>query len=333
MNRAQRLFPIDDASQIAEVRRAGTSLAEALGFDVSRAGRVALVITEAATNILKHAERGSIVMRTLAHHGVSGVEVLVIDSGPGISNLALRMEDGNSTVGSYGSGLGTMRRQADEFDLYTAVGGGVAICMRVWDATRPAVPLWPSVGVVCLPMAGEDVCGDAWSMVEAAGSLLVLVADGLGHGPEAARASEAAVAAVHANVDQAPAELMWRVDEALHHTRGAAVGIGRIDLHTRDLNYAGVGNISASIHQAEGRRHMVSHNGIVGSNVRKVQDFGFAWSADTLLVMHSDGVGTRWDLASYPGLVHRHPGVIAAVLYRDFGRGKDDTTLLVLRER
>lgn len=333
MQPTQRLFSIDEASQIAEVRRAGTALAESLGFDAARAGRVALVITEAATNMLKHAERGRILLRAVGHQGAGGVEVLGIDSGPGIANLALRMQDGNSTVGSYGNGLGTMLRQSDEFDIYTTVDGGVALGMRVWDATASKTPAWPAVGVICLPMAGEDVSGDAWTVVQSAGGLSVLVADGLGHGLEAARASEAAVAAVQAQPTLAPAEMMRQIDDALHSTRGAAVGIGRIDLHTRELHYAGIGNISASIHQGDARRHLVSHNGIVGSNVRKVQEFRFPWTEETLLVMHSDGVGTRWDLKSYPGLVHRHPSVIAAVLFRDFSRGKDDAAVLVLRER
>ena len=329
----QRLFAVDEASQIAAVRRAGTALAERVGFDAARVGRVALVITEAATNILKHAGRGSILLRAVAHQGAGGVEILAIDSGPGIANLALRMEDGNSTVGTYGGGLGTMLRQSDEFDIYTAVGSGVVLCMRVWHTSASAVPPRPAVGVVCLPMGGEDVSGDAWAVVESAGCLSALVADGLGHGPEAARASDAAVSAVQAHPTLAPTDMMWKLDAALRSTRGAAVAIGRIDLHTRELHYAGVGNICASIYRGEDRRHLVSHNGIVGSNMRKVQEFGFPWTEETLLVMHSDGVGTRWDLRSYPGLVHRHPGVIAAVLYRDFCRGNDDAAVLVVRER
>jgi hypothetical protein len=77
---------------------------------------------------------------------------------------------------------------------------------------------------------------------------------------------------------------------------------------------------------------MVSHNGIVGSNMRKVQEFTQAWQPGSLLVLCSDGLNTRWDLNRYPGLADRHPSVIAALLYRDFARRRDDVTVLVLRE-
>jgi hypothetical protein len=98
------------------------------------------------------------------------------------------------------------------------------------------------------------------------------------------------------------------------------------------MHFAGVGNIAASILDGNDRRQMVSHNGIVGSNLRKVQEFVSPWSSGAMLIMHSDGLGSRWDLEHYPGLAMRHPSLIAAVLYRDFARKRDDVTVLVVRE-
>jgi anti-sigma regulatory factor (Ser/Thr protein kinase) len=328
----QTVFHIGEPSQIATARRAGSELAQTLGFDEIMAGRVALVITEAATNIVKHAGRGEILLRPVTDDGAFGIEIVAIDSGPGMSNLALNMEDGNSTAGSYGVGLGAMLRQSGEFDVYTVLGGGTVVCMLVWGNPDIDHSLRPKIGVVCLPLTGEEECGDAWTAIESAGCLSALVVDGLGHGPDAARASRAAVVAAEQNPDALPADLMQDIHGALHGTRGAAVAITRLDFHTRELHFAGIGNIAAVTHEGDTRRHMMSHSGIVGSNMRKVQEFVFPWTANSLLIMHSDGIGSRWDMKQYPGLVSRHPSLVAAVIYRDFARMHDDATILVVRE-
>lgn len=328
----QTVFSLDEPSQVGTVRRAGGMLAQTLGFDDTMSGRVTLLITEAATNIVKHATRGEILLRPVWSGSVFGIEIIAIDSGPGMADLATSMEDGNSTAGSYGVGLGAIRRLSCEFDIYTAAGGGTVLCMLVWSDPDRVQPSRRKIGVVCLPLPGEEECGDAWTVVEAAGALSVLVADGLGHGPDAARASRAAVLAAERHPAALPGQLMQVVHEALRGTRGAAVGITRLDFHTRQVHFAGIGNIAAAVHESDARHHLVSHNGIVGSNMRKVQEFAASWGADSLLIMHSDGIGTRWDLNRYPGLAARHPSLIAAVIYRDFARLRDDATILVIRE-
>ena len=329
----QAIFHIEETSQIASVRRAGMLLAQKLGFDETAAGRVALVITEAATNIVKHAVRGSILLRAVADQGCSGVEIVAIDCGPGMRNLAFNLQDGNSTTGSYGAGLGAMRRQSGEFDIYTVPDRGTALAAIVWSSPNIDHSKRRKVGVVCLPLAGEVACGDAWAVVESADCLSVLVADGLGHGPDAAQASRAAVLTVEQHRGAMPAELIHDIHNALRTTRGAAIGLARLDFHTRQLHFVGVGNIAAAVHEGETHRNLVSYNGIVGSNLQNSKVFTLPWTQGMLLIMHSDGIGTSWDLKHYPGLVACHPSVIAAVIYRDFRRLQDDATVLVVPER
>lgn len=326
---------VGEPSEIAAARRAGNDLASFLGFNETHAGRVALVITEAATNIIKHARAGKILLRPVFDHAnpaSAGVEIVAFDSGPGMTNLAANMQDGNSSVGTYGVGLGTIRRQSDEFDVHTAPGAGTALYMLVWNDPGTDHSRRRKVGAVCLPLQGEEECGDAWTVVETEDGMTVLVADGLGHGPEAARASLAAVAAVAHRPEAAPAHLMHDLHDALRGTRGAAAAIAHLDFTARELRFTGVGNIAAAVHDGDARRHLVSHNGIVGNNMRKAQEFSLGWPDDALLIMHSDGIGTRWDLKNYPGLASRHPSLIAAILYRDFARARDDATVLVIRE-
>ncbi|MRW88481.1 SpoIIE family protein phosphatase [Duganella sp. FT80W] len=320
---------ISHASDVGAARRAGQVLASALGMDATRAGQLAIVITEAATNILKHAGEGRMLVSSAAHGGQRCIEVLALDSGPGIANLAQAMQDGVSTAGTAGTGLGAMRRLADQLDVYAPPGKGTALFARLWlDATAAAQPV--HIGGVCLPLAGETACGDAWAVLQRQGGFSLLMADGLGHGPEAAKAAAAAVQALQAAPGRTPAQLMEDCHQALRPTRGAALAIAELDPAARQLRFAGIGNIGASIIEDGARRQLMSHNGIVGHNMRKVHELTFACPAGALVVLASDGITTQWDLAQYPGLALRAPALIAGVLLRDHSRGRDDASVLVL---
>lgn len=313
-------------------------LARRIGFDDVRTGQLAILITEAATNIVKHAGHGEILLRKVTRGAAGGIEVLAIDKGPGMRNVAQYMEDGQSTAGTYGVGLGAIRRLSQEFDLYSLPGMGTVLMMVVWGATvnapMPADPGW-QVGAVCLPLASEEVSGDAWNVVFEGHEMSLVMADGLGHGPHAAEASEKASALLEScapGLAPLPGTFLKLAHAALAGTRGAAMAVAHVDRERRELRYAGVGNIAACAFDGGQCRHLLSHNGIVGSNLRKVQEFQHPWHAGTLLVMHTDGLHTRWDLDQYPGLTHCHPALVAAVLYRDFSRGRDDVGVVVMRE-
>src|SRR5690242_10815483 len=101
---------IDDSSQVGEARRAATAVATSVGLSETNAGKYAILATEAATNITKHAGHGELILRAITHGGASAVEVVAIDSGPGIGDIERAMTDGYSTVRSSGTGLGAMAR-------------------------------------------------------------------------------------------------------------------------------------------------------------------------------------------------------------------------------
>jgi anti-sigma regulatory factor (Ser/Thr protein kinase) len=326
-------FQIRETSGVAEARREVTGLAQTIGFDESGIGRVALVVTEAASNLVKHTPGGQLLTRAFDRDGVAAIEVLVLDQGPGMANTGESLRDGYSTAGSPGTGLGAIKRLSDDFDIYSIPGKGTALVAQLWSrrppgGNRPA-PL--EIGVVCLPMPGEVVCGDAWAVEWRSGHCVILVADGLGHGADAAAAAMAAVNALRAHPQLAPAALIEFAHGALRSTRGAALAVADID-PAREVRYAGIGNITGLARAPYDTRHMVSHSGIVGHEARKVQEFVYPWSQDSLLVMHSDGLATHWNLDQYPGLAARRPSLIAGVLYRDFTRGRDDVTVVVAKK-
>ncbi|HVH12114.1 MAG TPA: ATP-binding SpoIIE family protein phosphatase [Longimicrobium sp.] len=321
-----------DPSGAGEVRRRVTALAQALRFGETDVGRVALAATEAATNLARHARGGGVVIvRPCGRGSARGVELLAVDRGPGVRSVSDALRDGFSTAGSAGTGLGALSRLSDEFDLFSTPEQGTVLLSRVWSGD-PGEAEGLSVGVVSVAKPGEAVCGDGWSAAHFPGRSLVLCVDGLGHGPDAAAAAMAGVRVFDAHAEEGPAALMERMHLALRPTRGAAAAVADVDVAARVVRYAGVGNIAATVWAPGESRSLVSHNGIVGHEMRKVQRFEVPLPPRGLLVMHSDGIATRWQLEKYPGLALRDPAVVAAVLYRDFCRGRDDATVVVARE-
>lgn len=329
---AQSLHPLAHTTDIAAVRRSAVQLANAQGFNETEAGRVAIAVTEAATNILKHAVEGAIVLGPLWHGDGHGIDILALDKGPGMANLALSMHDGTSSTGTAGTGLGAMRRMAACFDAYTMPGKGTVLHLRMWNGVKRPDEAIES-GAVCLPIAGEEACGDGWWCSGGASSAKLMVVDGLGHGPMAATAAQQAIRAARENAHLASGRMLDMVHQALRPTRGAAVAIAEFDLHRQEVVFAGVGNISASVLDGSQRKSLISHNGIAGHNMRTPREFSLPWPTDSVCVFHSDGLSTQWSADDYPGLLWRHPSVVAGVLYRDFARGRDDVTVVALRRQ
>jgi anti-sigma regulatory factor (Ser/Thr protein kinase) len=321
---------ITDATAAGEARRAAGGLSRQLNLSASDAGRFALVVTELVTNVAKHAGDGELFLRELRKGGTRGVGVLAIDRGPGIAKEALR--DGYSTTGTPGTGLGAIARLSTLFELYSSHGSGSALLSEVWPDGAPRAREM-RIGGLTSPHPGEDVSGDAWAAYEGADLTQVIVSDGLGHGAHAAEASRAALEAFRRHAGGAPAEVLARVHEALRHTRGAAVAIASIARERGLLSFAGIGNISATVVSRDhATRSLVSHHGTVGGVARKFQEFQHPWTATDLLVLHSDGLHTKWKLDGYPGIASRHPALVAGVLYRDHRRGRDDTAVVVVSE-
>ena len=330
----QICVPVSEASQPAAARRAAVGLAKETGMDEAALGNLALVVTELATNLVKHAKDGELLMRRLRDEEMEGVEVLSLDKGPGISNVGRSMGDGYSTAGSPGTGLGALRRTAGEFDLYSQPGMGTVVVARVFADGRAGSPRAGSVGVVRQAKAGEPVCGDNWIARWFADGWVCAVADGLGHGVIANDAASAIIEAVRGAPSHfSPVEIVEAAHRAAKPTRGAAFGVAVLDGAAGVIRFAGIGNIAAVVLNGAERRHLVSHNGIIGHEYRKVSEFAQPWKAQSVLVLHSDGIGTHWDLMRYPGLLAKDPSLIAGVLYRDVTRGRDDATVVVLKER
>jgi hypothetical protein len=290
-------------------------------------------VSEAVTNMVKHAGGGTLLVRPFATPGALALEILAIDSGPGMADIAASAVDGMSTTGTAGTGLGAMRRLADEFDISSERGRGTIVRMALGNRSALKPARGYEVGAVCVPKPGETVSGDAWGMEARDDGLVLLVADGLGHGPDAGRASSMAVSVLQDHANDPAVRLLDRVHGKLRTTRGAAVAVMRHDKAAGEISFAGVGNIGACIVNGPLRQPMVSHNGIVGHNMHKSQEFRYPWPRGGQLVAHSDGLETGWDPGRVADLAAHHPSIVAAALFREHSRRRDDTVVVVARLR
>lgn len=322
-------FAVDHPSAAGGVRRAAGALAGRLGFNENRAAQIGLVVSELAGNQVKHAGSGTVLLRTRrTADGEAAVEVLAMDSGPGMRDVAAAMQDGVSSMGTLGIGLGTLPRLTSAWDVYSAPGAGTVVA-ATFDANRRQVPWTLGPTGVTRAMTGQSVCGDALAVRSDDGVITAMLADGLGHGPLAAKASREAVRAFLAAPAGPPARFLGTVHRALSGTRGAAVSVAQPD--GDQVRISGLGNVSAFQCRPGGRsRGLVSYPGIAGSGTQSVRETTYPAERPGMLVLHSDGLTDRMDLDRYPGLLSRTPLVVAGVLLRDFGTRRDDAGILVV---
>jgi anti-sigma regulatory factor (Ser/Thr protein kinase) len=344
--RSQLCVTIADPTQVGEARRAAAKLSNRIGLDATTAGNAAIVVSELATNILRHAGSGEIMIgeaasaraATPAGRLASALDILALDRGPGM-DIARCVSDGYSTTGTRGEGLGAVRRLSSQLHVWsrsgagknldksTGGGGGTIVHARVGGDAQANDAC---VGAVSVPYPGEIVCGDAWDVAAEQSAISIIVVDGLGHGAHAADAARAALEAFACDPYSAPQHIVMRCHQAMLHTRGGALAVARIDRSRSTLRFAGVGNIAGIVWSNGQTRGLMSHSGTVGAQMRQVRELESPWTEDSILVLHSDGLTSRWKLDDLAGITQQHPAVVAGALHRDFRRGRDDATVVVV---
>ncbi len=325
---------IQDASHVGEARRRAMTVTQAVGFDEVQSGNVSIIVTELANNLLRHATGGYIVLQWITTEHGDQFEILSVDRGPGMTNVSRSLQDGYTTAGTPGNGLGAVRRLSGEFDIYSMPSQGTVVVSRVrgGNKTKRSPATFVRWGVYSRPKDGESVCGDAWRATASAVAATFMVCDGLGHGPIAAEAAAAVTTAYDRDSFAAPDQFLGTAHRHANGSRGAAVAMARLEA-SGEVHYAGVGNISGVLIAGETTKSMLSHNGIVGVRIRKPQSYDYSLPHNGLLIMFSDGLKSRWTFSEYPGLQTSHPSIIAAVLARDLSRHRDDVTVLVAKSQ
>lgn len=325
--------PVLEQSGVGEARRTAAAAGQAQGLSAPRLSDLAIVVTELASNLVKHTPSGGTLLLSTSVPGT--VEVTTLDKGPGITRLGDVLRDGYSTAGSAGTGLGAVSRLADDFDVSSTPGGGSVVYARLSERGAEPFAEWPAfdIGAIQTCYPGEPVCGDDWAFSVTRTLLRVSLTDGLGHGLHAHEAARAASQTFLKSSHLRPTETLSAIHLALHGTRGAVGAVASIDTGAGTVQFAGIGNLNGAVLDADERRGLVSHNGTLGQEVRSFREQDLPWTESSVLILHTDGLSNRWDLAATPGLLRRRAAVIAGVLYRDQLRGRDDATVVVVKRR
>ncbi len=335
--RADVVDVLDEAS-VATVRARVRAAGPAAGLEATTVEALAVAASELATNQLRHARAGCVVVRAVRRGAVPGVEVIAADQGPGIVDLAAAFSGaGGAQVGGgrasglgagLGAGLAGARRLTHELDVDARAGEGTCVRARTFAALVPK----SEVAIVGRPLAGELVSGDDALTLRTPDALLVAVADGLGHGPEARGGAARAIDALSAADPAAPLqELIARCADAVRGTRGAVLALARLDLATRSLEHAGVGDVELLVHEPAGDVRLPGGRGFLSGNQRlpsRAREGRTPLSPWGALVLCSDGL--KSGAAPRQGPVG---DVVAAAhdLVARFARGTDDLTALVAR--
>jgi anti-sigma regulatory factor (Ser/Thr protein kinase) len=325
------VFPMEDTSRVGEARRHAAQLAQECGLDSVDSGRLALVVTELGTNLARHANEGRLLLSP--RPGRREVEVIALDRGPGIADIDRSMGDGYSTGGTPGTGLGAVRRLAQHFDVHTSVPGGTVILARVRASAAPEDGHAICTGAVSLAAPGERVCGDGWGFALSGDVAALVVADGLGHGPDAAEAAAAALEAFAEDPLASPRMVLERTHQRLRSTRGAAIMMLQANAATGTVRSSGAGNVMARLISGVSDRTILTQHGTAGVTIRTPEEQTIAWPDHALLVVCSDGIESRWPASTLVPVLGRDPALAAAVLVRDHCRGRDDATVAVLRRK
>lgn len=316
----------EDPSAVGAVRRKAVGLAEAAGFDPVLVGQTAVAVSEAVSNLVKHAVEGTAMVRPHPEAPAT-VELICLDRGPGMADVARALRDGYSTSGTLGIGLGAISRIASGYDVHSLPGRGTVLAMYFTATGTPPPPLRASG--VTRPIGEEPVSGDGFAIVRSGPATTVLVCDGLGHGHIAAQASNRAVELFRDASEQEPLDIVARLHAGMSGTRGGAVAVARVD--PGGVSYAGLGNVSGWVAHAEGRQGMVSVPGIAGHRGGRLRQYSYELPPYAIVIMHTDGLTDRWDPATIPGLFARTPAVIAAGLMREAGSRRDDACVVTVR--
>lgn len=321
------LVRIDHYSAVHLAAATARSVAQRCGLPGAMPDRAAVLASELASNLDKHAKDGALYIQPLPLG--AGLEVLAADRGPGMPELGRCLADGYTTTGTLGAGLGAVRRIATEFTIRTQVGAGTLVCARLALPGQPQ-PVCRDAGLISLPADGEQDCGDAGAVVEDGAHRTAIVVDGLGHGPQAADAAQTALRAFAAAPDQPLPQLLATLHRALRHTRGAAVGLLR--LYAAHAEFCGIGNVRALAVSPQGVHHrLTAQPGVVGWKMPALRTHTIPLPAGTTAVLHSDGITPQWAQAPSLFVLRLPPPLLVSTVAHGHRSGRDDATVLAVK--
>lgn len=319
-----------DRSYFAILKKEVHALAVSGGMEAKRVAEIDIVVAEMVSNLSKHAGGGEVLVKLVEEKGIQGIELIAVDSGPGINDLKGMMQDGMSTKNTLGQGLGAIKRLSNHYQVYTQKGWGTLLLSRIFNEALPQARKRETIEVrsLLLPKPGEVECGDGFYVKQTKEHLKLFLGDGLGHGKEAALAVKKAIEAFKTCPEDSPVENLRFINQSVKKTRGLVATIAIFNLKERTWKLCGVGNIATKIHSATTYKAHNPYNGIVGMNMpNTMKDQEIDYEPNQCMVLCSDGVKSKWDIMKFPGILRHDLSLLNAALFKDFSRNTDDLSI------
>lgn len=320
-----------DRSYFAILKKEVHALAAGAGFQASRVAEIDLVVAEIVSNLAKHAGGGEVFVKLMEEEGLQGIEIIAMDSGPGIADVRSMMLDGASSKNTLGHGLGSIRRLSNFFQIYTQKGWGTLLLVRIFDKEfSPAKKLPPfDVHSLVVPKPGETECGDGFHYKQSKEGLKLFLGDGLGHGKEAAQAVKQAIEAFRLCSEESPVEILRFINQSVKRTRGLVGTVAIFNRQEKEWKICGVGNIATRFFGTAAIKNHSPYNGILGLNMpNTMKDQTIPLESGQTCVMYSDGIKSKWELLKLPGILRHDLSLLNAALFKDFARNTDDMSIV-----
>lgn len=327
-------FNATDRSYMAVLKKDIHSLAASAGMPVKQLAEMDIVLAEMCSNLAKYAIGGEVLARIMTDERGQYIELLCIDNGPGMGDTARMIGDGISTTGTLGHGLGSIKRLSDVFNIYSLKNWGTILLSRIYFKRHKneSKKNFFELRQLLLPKPGESACGDGVYSQTTADTYSIFLGDGLGHGPEAAAAVCAAGNAFMTGGEYQPSAVVHNMHVAAKRTRGLVGMVATYFVKEKKWLVCGVGNISCKMMTPAGPKTIMPYNGIIGVNMpSQIKDMEYKVENPHILVLNSDGLKTRWEIGRYPGILKYDHSILAAALYKDYGRKSDDTSVTITR--
>jgi len=328
-------YIIPDRSFASIVKKEIRRQAEHIELSQKKIAETDIIVSELISNLNKHATGGELLIKTIEDlHGRNGLELISVDRGPGIKDLQEMLKDGSSTTTTLGQGLGAIKRLSDEFDIYSLRGWGTIVLSRIFVSKISIKPKNQkfTFHTIMLPKKGQMVCGDGYRLYHNNFDYKLIALDGLGHGPEAHKASVAAIKEFLSTGQISPAETIKILHRKINKTRGAVGMVIHLNSISDLAYYAGLGNISARILGMDKAKSLISYNGIIGHSIPNTLHTNQAgFPQHEVMIIYSDGLKSRWELNHLPNILNHDGSIIAAAVYKDFSRNTDDTLVIVIK--
>jgi len=328
---------ISEKHHVGIVRRRIAQFAKEFGFLDTQLSEISIVVTELAENAINHGViEGKIICSSFEEARRKGIQIVYEDKGPGIAKIDIVMEDGYTTSGSLGMGLGAIRRLMSEFKISSSASinqPGTTIVTKKYLPLKEDLTEVPRkemlFGVFSRSKLDELYNGDSYFLKHFNGKTIAAVIDGLGHGKGGFKAATEARLYFFENHNKPLETIVNELHERLKKTRGAVISIALIDDINGELKYVGIGNISTRVFNSPTPIRPYNYNGTLGYAIRNFKVSKYPWVKGNVIIMTSDGISGDYDPEKYPGLFKQHPIKIASTILKEHGRDYDDATILV----